>query len=85
MRDITNTRSILTEQEMAKVRAFSARIEWGFTRESIRYQIAKFAKGDEKTKAKVYYLLEDCNFHTLARLLADENYAAARLWVKENM
>ena len=76
---------ILNEKERDEVADYSVKILWGFSPESIREQIKRFENGDIKEKAKVCYLLEDCNYHTLCGLLANEEIAEAYKWVDKEM
>lgn len=75
--------TMLTEKEQDAVCAKSARIRWGFTPKSIRAEFRRYMKGNDKTKAKVCYLLEDCNYHTLCGYLADCDVEAAEAWIEK--
>ena len=72
---------ILTDAEKNEVACYSARIMWGFSPESIREQIKRYQNGDIKEKAKVCYLLEDCNFHELCGYLAEGKIEEAKRWI----
>ena len=76
--DITRWNSILTANEAERVRDKAARIRWGFSRASLEKEICRFESGTVKTKAKVFYLLEDCNYHDVASALADYDVARAK-------
>ena len=76
---------ILTDAERDEVAAYSARIMWGFSPESIREQIKRFENGDIKEKAKVCYLLEDCNFHDLCGYLMCGEVSEAYKWADREM
>ena len=77
--DITRWHSILTEKEVDRLRAKAARIGWGFSRSSLEKEICRFESGTVKAKAKVYYLLEDCNYNDVAGALAEHDVATARV------
>ena len=76
---------MLTKKEQEAVRAKSARIDWGFTPKTIRAEFRRYMKGNDKTKAKVCSLLEDCNYHTLCGYLANGNVQAAVEWMDKEM
>lgn len=80
-----NYEDYLTPAEQNKCRAFAASIHWGFNRDNLEKQIVKFEKGDDKVKAEVLCVLEDCNYHSLYRILCEEGGDAARKWADENM
>ena len=76
---------MLTKKEHDAVCAKSARIRWGFTPKSIRAEFRRYMKGNDKTKAKVCCLLEDCNYHTLCGYLANGDVSAAVEWMDKEM
>ena len=78
--DITNWRKLLTNEEVGKCQAFAAKIHWGFSRKTLAKQISRFERGRTKTKCKVYFILEDCNFHEVAKLLAEGKVKEAYEW-----
>lgn len=78
--DITNWREILTAEDIDECNAFAAKIHWGFNSKSLTKQIARFEKGTTKIKCKVYFILEDCNFHKVAGLLAEGKVKEAYEW-----
>lgn len=85
MTDITKWTEILTAEDVAKEQRYAAKIRWAFSAKSLNAQIDRFEAGDDKEKCKVYFLLEDCNFHEVAGLLANYGAAWARKWVKDNL
>lgn len=78
-----------------ELRPYVQRKEWGFTMADCLRMIADHMDAtadieDRKnvhnaylTKEKIEYVLEDCNFHTLCKMLYNENYASATKWVLE--
>ena len=76
---------MLNDKEKDAVCAKSARIRWGFTPKTIRAEFRRYMRGNDKTKAKVCYLLEDCNYHTLCGYLANGDVAAAFEWIDKEM
>lgn len=78
--DITNWRELLTEEEVDECKAFTAKIHWGFNSKSLKKQIKRFENGDIKEKCKVYFILEDCNFHEVASMLARGKVQDAWWW-----
>ena len=74
---------MLNEQEQEEVQNHSAKIFWGFNETSIRELFKRYMEGDLKEKAKVCYLLEDCNYHELCRLLAEGKIADADRWIEK--
>lgn len=76
--DITRWPDILSPKDVEELRDTAARIGWGFTRESLEEQLVMFEQGDTKAKARVFYLLEDCNYHDVAGALAKYDVAGAR-------
>lgn len=54
---------------------------YGFTLADCLRMIADHMEGDELTKAKIEFMLEDCNFHDLFKHLNDGNYDYALNWV----
>ena len=80
--DIRKWPVILTDKEVGECQRFSARIHWGFNEETLTKQIKRFEDGDTKEKCKVYYILEDCNFHEVAEMLAEGKIAEAYKWAK---
>ena len=78
--DISDWTHILSEQEVADLQAYAAKIHWGFNSQTLKSQIGRFENGDKKEKCKVYFLLEDCNFHEVAGLLAEGKVKEAYEW-----
>lgn len=78
--DITNWREILTAEDIDECKAFTAKIHFGFNSKSLKRQIKRFENGDIKEKCKVYFILEDCNFHDVAGMLARGNVQDAWWW-----
>lgn len=78
--DITKWPELLTDKEVGECQAYSAKIHWGFSRRTLAKQIARFENGTIKTKCKVYFILEDCNFHEVANLLAEGRVKEAYEW-----
>ena len=76
----TNWRELLTAEEVGKCQAFAAKIHWGFNRQSLTKLIERFERGRTKTKCKVFFILEDCNYHEVARLLAECKVKEAYEW-----
>lgn len=76
---------LLTDKERQAVGRTAARIRWGFTPETIRKQFHRFQKGDNKVKAKVCALLEECNYHTLCGYLSNLDIVAAKMWIDTEM
>jgi hypothetical protein len=74
---------MLNGQEEDEIRAYSAKIGWGFNETSIRELFKRYMEGDLKEKAKVCYLLEDCNYHTLCGFLAEGKVAEAKNWIDD--
>lgn len=83
--DITAWTNILSKKEVDECQEFTARIHWGFNRKSLMKQIRRFEKGTDKTKCKVFFILEDCNYHTVAGLLAEGKVKEAYEWAKQNL
>lgn len=75
-------RKILSNKEKKEVMCNSARIHWGFNAESIRELFKRYLDGDIKEKAKICYLLEDCNFHTLCGMLEEGKEEYAKKWIE---
>ena len=75
-------RKILSDKEKKEVRCNSARIHWGFNAESIRELFKRYLDGDIKEKAKICYLLEDCNYHTLCGMLEEGKEEYAKKWIE---
>lgn len=78
--DITDWRKLLTDEEVGKCQAFAAKIHWGFSSKTLTKQIQRFEKGTMKTKCKVWFILEDCNFHDVAAMLANGKVKDAYEW-----
>ena len=76
---------MLTANEKEAVCEYSAQIGWGFTPTSIRELLKRYIDGDIKEKAKVCYLLEDCNFHNICALLADEKVEEAKKQIDKDI
>ena len=76
--DITDSRLFLTDADMRRESERAARMGWGFTRASLERQFERFEKGDYRSKAAVYYLLTECNYHTEAAALAEYDVEKAR-------
>ena len=83
--DITDWTQILTTAEVEELQNYAAKIRWGFCQSTLAEQIKRFENGDTKEKCKVYFLLEDCNFHDVARMLAKGEVAAAYNWAKTEL
>ena len=77
--------SVLTKEERLEVQAESSAREWSFSPIDIREVFDRWEEGDIKEKAKVLYLLEDCNYHTLCGLLAKGDKAGAVAWMDAEM
>ena len=75
----------LTDEERELVTDYSAYIRWGFSPETIRAEFWHWKMGDLKAKAKVCYLLEDCNYHTLCGYLANGEEQKAKEWIDKEM
>jgi hypothetical protein len=73
--------SMLTKEEKVEVQTEASEREWGFSPEDIREVFKRWKDGDQKAKAKVLYLLEDCNYHTLCGLLDKGDEAGAVAWM----
>ena len=82
--DITNWRELLTDEEVGKCQAFAAKIHWGFNRQSLTKLIERFERGRTKTKCKVYFILEDCNY-PCAKLIAEGKVKETYEWIKQNL
>ena len=78
--DIRAWNKILTDKEVEECQEFTAKIHWGFNRKSLTKQIRRFERGTTKIKCKVYFILEDCNFHEVAKYLADGKVKEAYEW-----
>lgn len=83
--DILEAYKNLTGEDQDKITAYSAKIRWAFTKKSLKTQIMRFRRGDVKDKAKVFYLLEDCNYHDVAGLLLDNKIEECYKWIEDNM
>ena len=79
-KDITKWNEILSAKEVGECQEFGASIGWGFNRITLSEQITRFDKGDAKEKCKVYFILEDCNFHDVAGMLAKGKVKEAYEW-----
>ena len=77
--------NILTDDEKHLMSEYSGYIHWGFTPDTIRAEFWHWKTGDLKEKAKVCYLLEDCNFHTLCGLLSTGDEKSALEWIDKEM
>lgn len=77
--------SMLTEEEKLEVKTEASDREWGFSPEEIREVFKRWKDGDQKEKAKVLYLLEECNYHTLCGLLKKGDKAGAVAWMDAEM
>lgn len=77
---LTNWTKILTEEEVEECQSYSAKIHWGFNSKSLTKMVKRFEDGDTKEKCKVWFILEDCNFHEVAGLLADGKVQEAYEW-----
>lgn len=80
----TNWRELLTDEEVGKCQAFAAKIHWGFNRKSLTKLIERFERGRTKTKCKVYFILEDCNY-PCASLIAEGKVKETYEWIKQNL
>jgi hypothetical protein len=63
------------------ITAISAEISWGFFDQDLFVLAALHECGDAGLQMKIYELLEDCNFHTLAGQLKNGEYEDARLYI----
>ena len=72
--DMRMAHEILTEEDKRKLGDYAASIHWGFAPNDLMDQLEKYRNGTDHDKAEVLYLLEDCNYHTEAGLLIDEDY-----------
>lgn len=77
--------SILTKEEILEVKTEASDREWAFSPIDIREVVDRWEEGDQKEKAKVLYLLTDCNFHTLSGLLKKGDKAGAVAWMDTEM
>ena len=83
--DIREWNNILTDKEVEECQSYAAKIHWGFSKKTLKAQIRRFERGNTKTKCKVYFLLEDCNYHDVANYLADGDVEGAYRWADTNL
>ena len=76
---------ILTQEEKDLVKDYADYIRWGFSPATIRAEFWHWKIGDLKAKAKVCYLLEECNWHTLCRYLINGEEQKAKEWIDNEM
>lgn len=82
--DFKNWQYLLSLKDLCEAKDYTAKIHWGFNSKSLTALLKKFEKGSIKTKCKVWYILEDCNYPVLG-FLERGDLAGAYEWAKNEL
>ena len=83
-KDFKNWQYLLSLKDLCEAKNYTAKIHWGFNRQSLTKLIERFERGRIKTKCKVLFILEDCNY-PCASLIAEGKVKETYEWIKQNL